>query len=127
MFFHILRCLKEEHVTDKEEYYRLLSRGDIIISTTLQENFGISVVEGIRYGCYPLLPSRLSYPEILPRTFHYQCLYSSEKDLKDRLKTLLIQPEPETSLTLSRIMEKYAWKKRINAFNDCFEKIARRG
>ena len=117
------------YVTDKEEYYRLLSRGDIIVSTALQENFGISVVEAMRYGCYPLLPSRLSYPEILPYEFHHQCLYTSEEDLRNRLKNLLVRPESVTSLTLmlSRNMEKHAWEKRINAFDDCFEEIVRHG
>ncbi|MBL0712534.1 MAG: DUF3524 domain-containing protein, partial [Desulfosarcina sp.] len=47
-----------------EEYHRWLRRGHIVISTARQENFGISIVEAVRQGCLPLLPRRLSYPEI---------------------------------------------------------------
>ena len=37
----------------------------MIVSTADHEFFGISVVEAIAAGAYPLLPRRLAYPEIL--------------------------------------------------------------
>jgi hypothetical protein len=54
----------------------------------------MSIVEAIRMGCHPLLPDRLSYPEILPREFHADCLYSGPRDLADRLAAILATASP---------------------------------
>ena len=57
--------LHSGYLPSRRDYYRLLARGDVVISTAIQENFGISVVEAMYFGCLPLLPDRLSYPELL--------------------------------------------------------------
>ena len=68
------RILQYGYVESRAEYIKWLQRGSIVISTAAQENFGISVVEAIRCGCMPLLPARLSYPEIIPNDFHSRVL-----------------------------------------------------
>ena len=55
----------------KEVYEKWLKEGTVVISTARQENFGISVVEAISAGCIPLLPYRLSYPEINRMDVHF--------------------------------------------------------
>ena len=49
----------------REEYAQALLEADIVVSTAEHEFFGVSVVEAIDAGCFPLLPRRLAYPEIL--------------------------------------------------------------
>ncbi len=49
----------------REDYINTLYESDIIVSTANHEFFGIGVVESIAAGCYPVLPNRLSYPEIM--------------------------------------------------------------
>ncbi|UCF23959.1 MAG: glycosyltransferase, partial [Ralstonia sp.] len=51
----------------RRDYEAALREADVIISTANHEFFGISVVEAVAAGAYPLLPRRLSYPEILAR------------------------------------------------------------
>jgi glycosyltransferase involved in cell wall biosynthesis len=48
---------------DRGEYVDLLGRSSVVLSTALQEFFGIGVVEGIAAGARPVLPRRLVYPE----------------------------------------------------------------
>ena len=60
---------------DVDGYRALLLRCDIVVSTALQEFFGISVVEAIAAGARPVLPRRLSYPWLLPEEHHAAVLY----------------------------------------------------
>lgn len=50
---------------NRNDYEAALKEADVIVSTANHEFFGISVVEAIAAGAYPLLPNRLAYPEIL--------------------------------------------------------------
>ncbi len=47
------------------EYEQALIEADVFVSTANHEFFGISAVEAIAAGAYPILPNRLAYPEIL--------------------------------------------------------------
>ena len=49
----------------RADYEAALGEADVIVSTADHEFFGISVVEAIAAGAYPVLPRRLAYPEIL--------------------------------------------------------------
>lgn len=77
------------HVDGRQEYIDMLATCDLVVSTAIQENFGIAVLEAILSGCQPLLPRRLAYPEIIPEEFHAACLFPADGDLCDRLRHLL--------------------------------------
>jgi glycosyltransferase involved in cell wall biosynthesis len=49
----------------RDDYERALLQADVIVSTANHEFFGIGIVEAVAAGAYPLVPQRLSYPEIL--------------------------------------------------------------
>ena len=66
------------YVEDRAAYYRWLGQADIVISTAYQENFGLSIAEAAAAGAYPLVPRRLSYPELIPPEYHEACLYNDE-------------------------------------------------
>ena len=113
------------YVESREDYIKWLQRGSIVISTAAQENFGISVVEAIRYGCLPLLPVRLAYPEIIPDDFHAQGLYRDQKDLVQKLSRL-IQDYPEFQdirSRLSQAMGRFAWENLIDRYDEELEKL----
>lgn len=65
------RILQFGYVESRQEYADWLKRGDVVVSTACHEFFGISVVEAVRAGCRPLLPNRLSYPELFPAEYLY--------------------------------------------------------
>jgi glycosyltransferase involved in cell wall biosynthesis len=72
---------------DEDEYPALLRRCDVVVSTAHHEFFGVAVVEAIAAGALPLLPNRLSYPELVPHVDPY--LYSTSRDLVDKLRWAL--------------------------------------
>jgi len=47
-------------------YRACLAWADCIVSTAHHEFFGLAVAEAAAAGCLPLLPPRLTYPEIFP-------------------------------------------------------------
>jgi glycosyltransferase involved in cell wall biosynthesis len=97
------------YVEDRAAYYDWLAKGSVVVSTALQENYGISVIEAIRKGCFPLLPRRLSYPEILPSQFHEASLYDDEEELVEKLASALSGTIPISRPYLSEAMAQYSW------------------
>lgn len=73
------------------EYIHWLWRSDIMVSTSMQDFFGISVVEAIYCGCWPLVPSRLALPEHIPKSLTKQCVYAHDKDLLHMIMERLSQ------------------------------------
>jgi len=49
----------------KPLYYRTLAKCKVVLSTALQETFGYGTLEAVLCGCTPVVPNRLSYPDIL--------------------------------------------------------------
>lgn len=114
----------------KTDYLKWLSRGDIVISTAIQENFGISIVEAVRAGCIPYLPNRLSYPEIIPDLYHNDFLYSDKEDLVDKLVSFFSGERTgsnagikEKMQKLSQHMESYSWKKVISDYDEMLDDL----
>ena len=53
------------YVPDRQAYFKILCEADVVVSTAWHEFFGMAAVEAMMAGAYPLLPSRLAYPELL--------------------------------------------------------------
>lgn len=83
-----------EHVgyLDRADYCALLARTDVVVSAAHHEFFGIAMVEAMVAGAVPVLPDRLSYPEIVPQRFHDAALYP-EGMLTTRLGEVLADLE----------------------------------
>ena len=114
------------HVPSRKIYHQWLSKGDIVVSTALQENFGISVVEAIRSGCLPLLPDRLSYPEIIPGKFHADVLYRNATDLIDRLRYRIAHLSEFAGMRkeLAMAMDRFSWPNTIDQYDEALDDLA---
>ena len=122
------RLVRSGRIAGRSAYYRQLSQGAIVISTALQENFGIAVVEAIRHGCVPLLPARLSYPELVPPEWHAELLYVDQADLEDKLARLLDNIHAFEALrpALAAAMKRFAWPRTVCQFDEELERLAQR-
>lgn len=109
-----------------QEYKAILNQGNIIISTANQENFGISVIEAIGSGNFPLLPRRLSYSEIIPAQFQKYCLYKNKTDLIKKIKALISH---YNSSLLSQIVEKnksFGWPQMIKEYDTILDSVQKK-
>lgn len=115
-FTHVPSCFAEAqsiladniihfgYVESYEKYVALLGQGDIVVSTANHEFFGIAVVEAIRSGCRPLLPNRLSYPELYEQKYLYK-----EKGLYTALKECIAEHHTLTAEECRDMTDKFNW------------------
>ncbi|WPD21299.1 MAG: DUF3524 domain-containing protein [Candidatus Electrothrix scaldis] len=98
------RLLHCGYAEGREDYVRLLRQGDYIVSTARHEFFGISVLEGVRAGCCPVVPDRLSYRELFPEKYRYP-----EGKLKEHLEKFLSAPSFFLKKEARCLTEPYSW------------------
>jgi glycosyltransferase involved in cell wall biosynthesis len=97
------------YVESREDYLRLLLESDVVVSTAIHEFFGIAVVEAVYAGCVPLLPNRLSYPEILPEQLHAGHLYESPEEMWERLRRWTARPDEPRAMDLRGSVSRFGW------------------
>jgi glycosyltransferase involved in cell wall biosynthesis len=120
------KILQYGYVTLRSEYEKWLKRGAVVISTTRQENFGVSVIEAIIMGCIPLLPDRLSYPEILPQEFHKYFLYKNRQDIVEKLCSIISDYKRYENIRnqLAHKMRPFLWENVIDRYDSLLERLA---
>jgi len=78
-----------DKVRSQEDFYTLLRTGRFVFSASLQETFGIAMIEGVMLDCLPMAPARLSYPEMYDNRFlypeHWTRSYDNYLDYKQEL------------------------------------------
>jgi glycosyltransferase involved in cell wall biosynthesis len=88
------RVVQFGYVETFAEYARLLWDAHMVVSTSNQDFFGVSVVEAIYCGCWPVLPERLNYPALAPEAWHRETLYTGYAGLLRRSRARLSDPSP---------------------------------
>ncbi len=91
---------------NRETYLNLLKSADIVVSTAVHEFFGISVIEAVRAGCFPMLPKRLSYPELFDKKEYFY----KEGKLDRSLEKLIRNYQRLDKDEIQRLTEKFSWK-----------------
>lgn len=97
------------YVPDRAQYAALLRASDLVISTAEHEFFGIAILEAMAAGAFPLLPNRLSYPELIPASAHRTVLYSDEEELEVKAKARLASGAPADIDFRRHVRTHYAW------------------
>ena len=97
------------YLPSRTAYAALLRQAGLVISTADHEFFGISILEAICAGAFPLLPNRLSYPELIPAELHAVCLYADEEELFVKAAMWLREPQPAPPSLRSHIAARYGW------------------
>lgn len=111
---------------DYADYAGLLWAGDVIVSTAIHEFFGVSVLEGIYCGCRPVLPRRLSYPELIPTEAHDEVLYG-EADLVGAVTRALAAPRAWPEDWQRTWAARFDWRGMKTRYDGIISECAARG
>ena len=118
------RVLAWGYAPDLAAYRAMLWQSDIVVSTAIQEFFGISVIEAIYCGCVPVLPRRLSYPELLPAEHHDACLYADDGELADRLVATMRDLPALKQRDFRALAQQYDWSLMAPRWDALFEGLS---
>jgi glycosyltransferase involved in cell wall biosynthesis len=118
------RTLHWGYVADPAHYSRLLHQADIVVSTAAQEFFGISIVEAMHCGCIPILPRRLTYPDLLPVEYHNDCLYGTRAELVERLIHALTHCASLRQYDWPAIAAPYDWMQMAPRYDEVLERVS---
>ena len=83
--FNVLRNeFADKIIVDKfaesDEYLHYLDKSDFVVSTSLHDFQGLSILEAVSRGCLPLLPKRVVYPEYFAEDWLYQTSEDYDKE-----------------------------------------------
>jgi len=113
------RIIHFGYARSKEAYEDLLLQSDILPVTSNQDFFGISAIEGIAAGCFPLLPDRLAFSEHIDVAKRKNYYYGTDEALYQKMKGLLIQDTAVINHLRTYVL-KYDWKNVIEKYDDVF-------
>lgn len=129
---HKDRIIHSGFLTHRNNYVSMMRRADLVVSTSRHEFFGIAILEAIHCGCHPLLPNRLSYPELIPKGLHQPSagragiLYGDEDELFENARSILTgEKQALNAAALRQISTPLDWRRQAPKFDDLFEEVAR--
>jgi glycosyltransferase involved in cell wall biosynthesis len=114
------------YAEDLAQYARLLWQGDVVVSTAIHEFFGAAVLEACYCDCFPILPARLSYPELLPAESHEACLYEDFDGLLTRLRRAVVDIQGTGARSLRKSVARYDWSQVASHYDRRFALVAQR-
>lgn len=119
----IVHCGYVDNVT---QYADWLHRADLLPVTSRQDFFGISLVEALYCGCHPLLPRRLSYPELVPVEKYPEVFYEDEADLVEKLAEAVRNIDAIRRRSLRHCIEAYDWRHMAPVYDALLAAVGRR-
>lgn len=112
------------YLPTRAAYARMLSRADVVVSTARHEFFGAGVVEAIAAGAWPVLPSRLAYPEIIPAALHERHLWRTEGQLTSKLRWAIRHVDHVRAAPVRDAVRRFDWSQVIGRYDRGLERAA---
>lgn len=108
------------YAKDFADYAQWLHCADIIPITSRQEFFGASLVEAVYCGCYPLLPKRLTYPELFSYETYPDLFYQNFEELVKKLAGALQNIDRIRQQSFRHCIEQYSWEHMAPKYDSVF-------
>jgi len=114
----------DAYLHSRGAYIEAIRGAEIVVSSARHEFFGLSTLEAIRSGLYPVLPAALAYPELLPEEARaWPCLYP-EGELAPALAETLARvrrgEDAERRRAIVAGTDRYAWERVAPRYDELF-------
>ena len=100
-----------------ENYAKWLWKADILPVTSNQDFFGGSIMEAVYCQTIPLLPRRLTYPELFNSKDNPQLFYENESDLLEKLTTSIENISKLRQQHYQSITTNYDWSNMVKVYD----------
>ena len=117
------RIIKFGSAQTFKEYAQWLHRADIIPVTSNQDFFGISLMEAMYCKTIPLLPERLTFPELIDM-HKFKNYFYTKNDMLEKLIYFCKKFAEIDRNDFFLIAQQYDWSNMISVYDETFEKIA---
>ena len=104
-------------------YSQWLWKADFLPITSYQDFFGISIVEATYCRTLPVVPRRLSYPELFQDEFYPNIFYNSDEELEIKLEVLINNNSIESYNKYNFNMKRYDWLNMAPIYDKRMEEI----
>ncbi len=111
------------YIKSFDEYSKWLWKADILPVTSNQEFFGASVMEAIYCNTWPILPNRLTYPELIPNELHHEILYNTEEELFRKTSWAIKKTKKLSKTSLVSVSEQFDWQIMAPIYDEKLEAI----
>ena len=98
------------YVKNFKDYAKWVWNANILPVTSNQEFFGVSIMEAIYCETYPILPNRLSYPELIPTRYQKKIIYKNNEDLYKKIIWAINNYKLLNTFNFRILAEQYDWK-----------------
>jgi hypothetical protein len=79
----------------------MLSESKVMLSNSIEENFGYCIAEALVYNTYPMLKNELSHPELVENDT--RLLFNDEDEIVEKIEDLLYR----SAFTVDQYANKY--------------------
>jgi len=107
---------------EREQYVELLSETSVVLSTALQEFFGVGVTEAVAAGAHPVLPDRLVYPERI-QDFGAEPQHSLFASPEHAVELVLAALGRDPDVALTRAARLFSWDRIAPRYDEALEGI----
>ncbi len=115
------------YVPDFHPYAQWLHRADILPVTSRQDFFGVSLVQALYCGCYPLLPKRLAYPELVPLEDYPEVFYDDFDALVEKLMAAVREIDRIRQQSFRHCVQRYDWQSMAPVYDTALEAVVAPG
>jgi len=112
-----------DYIDNLNDYQKTLASADIVISTSLHEFQGLSILNAVASGCIPAVPDRLSYRELFDKRYRYTSFLDNPENEAAALCRLIVTLEQEKQQAIQPNLKNLGWLKMRPKYQRCFKQL----
>lgn len=106
------------------EYASWLLASDILPITSNHDFFGISVMEAVYSDSYPILPKRLTYPDLYNLDENLELFYGDFDELVDKLRFAIVNVKEIRKKSYKELASPYDWSRLIKHYDEAIGNLS---